>query len=195
MNGLNWTIIQSSLGLELDCLAAFFNTLLYHPSILLQPWDIFYVSEPSHCLNDSNHREKELSKKSPSIFATRPHPHLEDLELWTITQRRVGIKGGGLGRGWALIPHQPASNGAHPCHPATRYHLNRGSQHCSENSGNLDITWDQNMYQEKKNWQNAFVHISHWSDPNVPYFDLPWPPLPTRSNFFGPKWLVHVSHI
>ena len=42
---------------------------------------------------------------------------------------------------------------------------------------------------------NAFVHISHWNDPNVPYFDLPWPPLPTRSNFFGPKWLVHVSHI
>ena len=31
-----------------------------------------------------------------------------------------------MGRGWALIPHQPASNGAHPplpCHPATRYHL------------------------------------------------------------------------
>ena len=27
------------------------------------------------------------------------------------------------------------------------------------------------------------------------YFDLPWPPLPTRSNFFGSKWLVHVSHI
>ena len=28
-----------------------------------------------------------------------------------------------------------------------------------------------------------------------PYFDLPWPLLPTRSNFFGPKWLVQVSHI
>ena len=42
---------------------------------------------------------------------------------------------------------------------------------------------------------NAFVHISHWSDPNVPYFDLPWPPLPTRSNFLGSKWLVHVPHI
>ena len=27
------------------------------------------------------------------------------------------------------------------------------------------------------------------------YFDLPWPPLPTRSNLFGSKWLVHVSHI
>ena len=27
------------------------------------------------------------------------------------------------------------------------------------------------------------------------YFDLPWPPLPTRANFFGSKWLVHLSHI
>ena len=42
---------------------------------------------------------------------------------------------------------------------------------------------------------NALVHIAHWNDPNVPYFDLPWPLLPTRSNFFGPKWLVQVSHI
>ena len=49
---LYWTIIQSSLGLELDCLDAFFNTLLYHPPILLQPWDISYVSELSKCLND-----------------------------------------------------------------------------------------------------------------------------------------------
>ena len=24
------------------------------------------------------------------------------------------------------------------------------------------------------------------------YLDLPWPPLPTRSNLFGPKWFVQV---
>ena len=31
--------------------------------------------------------------------------------------------------------------------------------------------------------------------PTVPYFDLPWPLLPTRSNFYGSKWLVQVSRI
>ena len=41
------------------------------------------------------------------------------------------------------------------------------------------------------------AHLGHFNGPWAPmhYFDLPWPPLPTRSNFFGPKWLVHVSHI
>ena len=43
--------------------------------------------------------------------------------------------------------------------------------------------------------QNALVNMANKYDPNMPYFDLPWPLLPTWSNFFGPKWLVHVSHI
>ena len=41
------------------------------------------------------------------------------------------------------------------------------------------------------------AHLGHFNGKcaQMHYFDLPWPPLPTRSNFFGPKWLVHVSHI
>ena len=30
---------------------------------------------------------------------------------------------------------------------------------------------------------------------NVPYFDLPWPLLATRSDFYGSKWLVQVSRM
>ena len=41
------------------------------------------------------------------------------------------------------------------------------------------------------------AHLGHFNEKcaQMHYFDLPWPPLPTRSNFFGPKWLVQVSHI
>ena len=41
------------------------------------------------------------------------------------------------------------------------------------------------------------AHLGHFNGKcaKMHYFDLPWPTLPTRSNFFGQKWLVHVSHI
>ena len=37
------------------------------------------------------------------------------------------------------------------------------------------------------------AHLGHINAPTVPYFDLPLPLLPTRSNFYGSKWLVQVS--
>ena len=41
------------------------------------------------------------------------------------------------------------------------------------------------------------AHLGHFNGPWAPmhYFDLPLPPLPTRSIFFGPKWFIQVSHI
>ena len=39
------------------------------------------------------------------------------------------------------------------------------------------------------------AHLGHINAPTVPYFDLPWPLLPTWSNFYGSKWLVQVSCI
>ena len=41
------------------------------------------------------------------------------------------------------------------------------------------------------------AHLGHFNGKcaQMHYFDLPWPPLPTQSNFFGPKWLLQVSPI
>ena len=39
------------------------------------------------------------------------------------------------------------------------------------------------------------VHFrGHWHISGADFF-LPWPPLSTQSDFYGPKWVVQVSHI
>ena len=42
-----------------------------------------------------------------------------------------------------------------------------------------------------KNSQNGGILVP----PKIPHFDCFWPLLPTRSNFFGSKWLKKVSPI
>ena len=42
--------------------------------------------------------------------------------------------------------------------------------------------------------QNTEQYGAIWGN-FLPYFDLPTHPLPTRSNYYGSKWFVHVSCI
>ena len=42
--------------------------------------------------------------------------------------------------------------------------------------------------------QNTEQYGAIWGN-FLPYFDLPTHPLPTRSNYYGSKWFVHVSRI
>ena len=42
--------------------------------------------------------------------------------------------------------------------------------------------------------QNTEQYWAIWGN-FLPYFDLPTHPLPTRSNYYGSKWFVHVPRI
>ena len=46
---------------------------------------------------------------------------------------------------------------------------------------------------KESNASQNIAHLGHINALTEPYFDLPLPLLPTRSNFYGSKWLVQVS--
>ena len=50
-------------------------------------------------------------------------------------------------------------------------------------------TWSAGVAREGQN----MAELGHYYDPNVLYFDLPWPLPPTWSNLYGSEWLVQVS--
>ena len=70
---------------------------------------------------------------------------------------------------------------------------------CSSICGHMCTPfWTAKIWQGRQ-WGSGKVKIWPKITPILPliapYSDLPWPPLSTRSIFFGSKWCVHVSRI